>query len=318
MGVTPREPVLCALCGSPGAARACARCGTPHHQDCWDYGGGCTIYGCAGRESEVARRVPSALVEIDETTRLPAPRPAPLAALTRWLARDARALPRTLGTSLTTSLLASAALIEVSGLWAGLVVVPALTLGLGFGVLAAYGGRTLHRHPVRVGAAGAALATASAAALGLEVPGILDSLLVGLVGDVSLPFTSLSTWGALVNVFLGAMLIGVLVTATATSEALLGPRSALGQRSLGALSWPGTVLRLLATGGLAAGALHLLGALVTALLGYSGPAETYLGYAPHAALALTLVAWPALEQGKGAYLDKLPPARRGLPEAAGS
>jgi hypothetical protein len=28
----------------------CRRCNTPHHRDCWQYGGGCATYGCGGRE----------------------------------------------------------------------------------------------------------------------------------------------------------------------------------------------------------------------------------------------------------------------------
>lgn len=26
----------------------CDRCGIPHHQECWEYNGGCTTFGCAG------------------------------------------------------------------------------------------------------------------------------------------------------------------------------------------------------------------------------------------------------------------------------
>jgi hypothetical protein len=217
------------------------------------------------------------------------------------------------GTSLTTSLLAGAGILTATGEWAALVIPPALVLGLAFGVVGAFAGRTLHRHPARVGAAGAGLAASLAVAVGLQIPG----LLIDLVGDFSLPFTSLSPWGLLVGMFLGGILVGVLVAAVALSEAVLGPRSALGQRFLGALSWPGTALRLAATGAVVLGLLHGVGVLVTAAFGYSGPADGYLQQAPLVAVALTLVAWPALEQGKGAYLKQLPPARRGLPEEAG-
>src|SRR5688572_24640795 len=41
---TSRCPVCANAIG--GAARACTRCATPHHADCWEYSGGCAIYGC--------------------------------------------------------------------------------------------------------------------------------------------------------------------------------------------------------------------------------------------------------------------------------
>lgn len=45
---------LCPICrheipglpGEPASARQCVRCSTWYHQDCWDYGGGCAIFGC--------------------------------------------------------------------------------------------------------------------------------------------------------------------------------------------------------------------------------------------------------------------------------
>ncbi len=30
----------------------CEACGTPHHRDCWEFVGGCSVYGCKGREAE--------------------------------------------------------------------------------------------------------------------------------------------------------------------------------------------------------------------------------------------------------------------------
>lgn len=38
-------PVCAARIEGAGAA-ACPRCETPHHQECWDYVGGCAIFGC--------------------------------------------------------------------------------------------------------------------------------------------------------------------------------------------------------------------------------------------------------------------------------
>jgi len=41
----------CPVCANPldGATRRCDSCATPHHRECWDYFGGCAIYGCARR-----------------------------------------------------------------------------------------------------------------------------------------------------------------------------------------------------------------------------------------------------------------------------
>jgi hypothetical protein len=38
----------CAVCGSDlkGAVRACGRCESKYHPDCWAYNDGCAIYGC--------------------------------------------------------------------------------------------------------------------------------------------------------------------------------------------------------------------------------------------------------------------------------
>jgi hypothetical protein len=38
----------CPVCANPldDEARPCPNCATPHHADCWEYFGGCAIYGC--------------------------------------------------------------------------------------------------------------------------------------------------------------------------------------------------------------------------------------------------------------------------------
>lgn len=43
----------CPVCASPlgESPRFCTVCGTPHHRDCWDYLGGCAIYGCSRRRA---------------------------------------------------------------------------------------------------------------------------------------------------------------------------------------------------------------------------------------------------------------------------
>ncbi|HTF56724.1 MAG TPA: RING finger protein [Planctomycetota bacterium] len=43
----------CPVCGHrvEGDGRNCPKCGTPHHEDCWKYFGGCAIYGCSPRRA---------------------------------------------------------------------------------------------------------------------------------------------------------------------------------------------------------------------------------------------------------------------------
>ena len=42
---------MCQLCGAEieGDIVWCAECSTPHHRDCWQYNGQCTIYGCPSK-----------------------------------------------------------------------------------------------------------------------------------------------------------------------------------------------------------------------------------------------------------------------------
>ena len=45
-------PPTCKVCGEPidgGAVVLCSSCNTPHHRDCWEYVGACSIYGCGCR-----------------------------------------------------------------------------------------------------------------------------------------------------------------------------------------------------------------------------------------------------------------------------
>jgi hypothetical protein len=45
-------PPTCKVCGGPIADQdviTCAACSTPHHRDCWEYVGACSIYGCNGK-----------------------------------------------------------------------------------------------------------------------------------------------------------------------------------------------------------------------------------------------------------------------------
>jgi hypothetical protein len=46
---SPAEDPVCQVCGSriPAEGRVyCRKCRTPHHQDCWEYNGKCSTFGC--------------------------------------------------------------------------------------------------------------------------------------------------------------------------------------------------------------------------------------------------------------------------------
>jgi len=45
--------VVCRVCGDAigETPLRCARCGTPHHRECWEYAGKCSIFGCGSAES---------------------------------------------------------------------------------------------------------------------------------------------------------------------------------------------------------------------------------------------------------------------------
>lgn len=58
----------CPVCGDPlsGTTVSCPECETPHHADCWSFGGACSIYGCHKSASRAgAPNDPSALAPDD-------------------------------------------------------------------------------------------------------------------------------------------------------------------------------------------------------------------------------------------------------------
>lgn len=44
----PLDHVLCKICGEEIREQmvVCRRCKTPHHQECWEYSGACSVFGC--------------------------------------------------------------------------------------------------------------------------------------------------------------------------------------------------------------------------------------------------------------------------------
>jgi hypothetical protein len=65
------ETARCGVCGDGLASEivVCRRCNTPHHRECWQYGGGCATYGCGGRECAVPGVAPLAKPHYDPQSR---------------------------------------------------------------------------------------------------------------------------------------------------------------------------------------------------------------------------------------------------------
>ena len=45
-------PPMCKVCGESivdAPKVRCSTCKTPHHRDCWEFVGGCSIFGCKGK-----------------------------------------------------------------------------------------------------------------------------------------------------------------------------------------------------------------------------------------------------------------------------
>ena len=55
------EEVVCQICGDSITVDVvfCRSCKTPHHQDCWQYYGGCSVYGCGGVDCRPATVLPA-------------------------------------------------------------------------------------------------------------------------------------------------------------------------------------------------------------------------------------------------------------------
>jgi hypothetical protein len=51
-------PPTCKVCGNPidgGPILVCSGCKTPHHRECWEWTGACSIYGCGCKRAEPPR-----------------------------------------------------------------------------------------------------------------------------------------------------------------------------------------------------------------------------------------------------------------------
>ena len=54
------EKSVCMICGEAVVERRvqCRRCQTPHHQECWEYLGQCSTYGCGATKWNLGRKTP--------------------------------------------------------------------------------------------------------------------------------------------------------------------------------------------------------------------------------------------------------------------
>jgi hypothetical protein len=72
-------PVCRELLGA--AVAVCRSCDTPHHPDCWDFGGGCAVFACGGTRARVGAHgeltEPIADIVFLEDSPDPAPRHGP-------------------------------------------------------------------------------------------------------------------------------------------------------------------------------------------------------------------------------------------------
>jgi hypothetical protein len=54
-GPADAKETVCPICGSaiaPEARVVCRRCGTPHHEDCWEFNGRCSTYACGEKRAD--------------------------------------------------------------------------------------------------------------------------------------------------------------------------------------------------------------------------------------------------------------------------
>lgn len=109
----------CPVCGEaadPVTAVACSDCSAPHHPECWEYNGGCSLFGCGSSDQIDFSKVQGALaklekrqLKIDERTRAPVRWGQVAKGVGRWVRHRARDLPGTLAAGIGGALFSIAA-----------------------------------------------------------------------------------------------------------------------------------------------------------------------------------------------------------------
>jgi hypothetical protein len=273
LGGHEMKPVnTCLVCAHPvagSAALVCSRCATPHHGDCWEFVGGCSVYGCGGTspepfvETEEELDAPVLVLDAATAERHPASiRNSPLLV---HLRRQVRSLPATLGAG------------ALGGLLGCVVAHPSLR----------YSGDTPE-------------------VLGLTVGcGLLHGLLAPFVAPLQLRRSMAFTVAALALSFgvfvisgsrncaaaqIISLVLGCSLAASTLSERLFGRRSERGVRS----PKLAMVFRYLSTG-----VFCFLGLILATILRDGGlfPAKWLLEMLPFVALSMVCAGHP-LERGK--------------------
>jgi len=113
---------ICQICGTPldGELVWCARCGTPHHQDCWQFAGVCSTYGCGS--SEVRTRPPSGTVTVPATLTIGDP------SIVETLADDVADVAAATGSALAVASRAAGNVVHAVGLVASVLCRPGSAL----------------------------------------------------------------------------------------------------------------------------------------------------------------------------------------------
>ncbi len=279
------KPTLCPVCGvsvESKEALACVACSSPHHKECWDYTGGCSLFGCGSQKSQEFSAVQSKLrgkeMTITEKTQPPIQWKAKLLGLQRRLDARSKDLPRTMlagflgaGFSVSSYLL----LLETTQGQVRLFFAIFLT-GMVYGVSSPFLAPSQLRNPL-----GAALFSLGSFVFYYWIGDFLRSL-------------GLTSMSLIVPLFFLAFLF-----ASSAAEFLAGARSRLGQL-LGrgalparlALSWFFSVSLMVLT-------------LFCERGGSFPSAEILEEIALWGLLAIGTVG-PAMEQGKRGYLESLP------------
>lgn len=282
----------CQVCGEEARdAVACALCLTPHHPDCFEYTGRCSVYGCGGISTRALpgpEAATGAPLVLDEDTAGISPVSLWLAGLPRYVARQGRDLPRTLRHGLTGGLAACA-------FWMVLLV---YFRGLHRMSLARFGKALMEVGPMLVGC------------------GLLQGFVAPFVAPLQHRYPRETTWGSLLVATLALtlgdmsrgprtpylMMVGALsgafaiLYATTFAEWLAGPFTPMGRR-LGARGWWARV-------GLTGVAFFLGAVMLATPQGIPVLGDAFWMTVTFAVIAMVAAA-PPMEVGREEYRKKL-------------
>lgn len=279
------DDAVCPICREavdPESAVACSDCSAPHHPECWEYAGGCSMFGCGSRENLDFKSIRAALkgreLAIDERTRPPLQLEARFRGLQRKIKTRSKHLPRTLLAGIGgafASIGCYVAFLPPAGPDGRLYMAILLT-GFLYGFSAPFLAPSQHRYPLRTAMA------SLAAFVGLF-----------LVGD-TLRLSGITALALVVPLFYLAFLF-----ASSAAERLAGSRQWLGEK-LGFLAMPA---RMAFTWAFAVGLM-----LTTVVLdrGLSLPSTQVIGEIALWGLLASGTAGTAMETGKQSYRAELP------------